>query len=174
MIGLQLENENIATIKDDTFTKLVNLVFFAVVNLEISTFEPFAFRGLNNLEKLFVINNPLTTLPSELLKDLSKIQLVYFENKGIVEIPKGFLNDNPHVYFFYFYENVGRFCKSLFNGTTELKYVDLTNNPCVNKSPFSRNDYDSYEMFIGDILANTENCMDTCAVKIEDCTAQMP
>ena len=169
------EDENIAIIKDDTFSKLVNLAFLGVDRYRASTLEPFAFRGLNNLVNLVVLNNAFTTLPVELLKDLSNINVVYFDSNGVVEIPKGFVNDNPHLQTFIFNENVNRFCKSLFNGTTELQTVDLTKNPCVgSKSSFSRNDYDSYQKFIDDILTNTANCMDTCAVNIEDCTAQMP
>ena len=170
-----LENENIATIKDDTFSKLVNLLYLGVNNYQISTFEPFAFRGLVNILGIFVMNNDLTSLPAELLKDLSTIQIVNFDNNGIEEIPKGFLNNNPHLQVFAFSENVDRFCKSLFSGTTELQNVDLTKNPCVgSKSSFIRSDYDSYQMFIDDILANTENCIDSCGIIIEDCPASMP
>ena len=170
-----IQDENIPTIKDDTFTNLVNLQFFSLFTSQVSTFEPFAFRGLHKLERLTVVGNALTTLPEELLEDLSTIQYVDFENNGIVEIPKGFLNDNPHLQTFIFNENVDRLCKSLFSGTTELLRVDLFSNPCVgSKNAFSRSDYDSYQMFIDDILANTENCIDSCGIIIEDCPASMP
>ena len=165
MTILVIENENIATIKDDAFSKLVHLQYLGVDRLQISTFEPFAFRGLNDLLGTFVLNNALTTLPVELLEYIPKVLYVHFEDNGIVEIPKGFLNNNPHVTIFIFRENVDRFCKSLFNGTTELSRVDLSKNPCVgSKSSFTTYQYDSYQMFIDEIFANTENCMDTCLI----------
>ena len=175
MVYLQIENENIATIKDDTFSNLVLVEFLLLGNLKITTFEPFTFRGIENLVGLFVLDNALTTVPVELLRYVPKITTVYFNSNGILEIPKGFLNNNPHVDSFVFNENIKRFCKSLFNETTELLRVDLTNNPCVgSKSSFSRDDHESYQMFIDDVLENTGNCIDTCAIKIEDCTFEIP
>ncbi|CAJ1099267.1 E3 ubiquitin-protein ligase MIB2-like [Octopus vulgaris] len=151
---LYLGSNNIATIKEGTFTGLSNLNYLALwgnsistinegtltglSNLKgldlggnnIATIKEGAFTGLSNLKTLGLGNNKISRIEKEMFQGLQNLEMLFLDNNKISRIEKEMFQGLQNLEELYLYENnISTIKEGTFTGLSNLKelYIDGIN-----------------------------------------------
>ncbi|CAJ1099354.1 adhesion G-protein coupled receptor G6-like isoform X2 [Octopus vulgaris] len=126
---LYLYENNIATIKEGTFTGLSNLKEFALQENNIATIKEGAFTGLSNLKELALWGNNIATIKEGAFTGLSNLkELALYENK-ISTIKEGVFTGLSNLKTLYLgSNNIATIKEGAFTGLSNLKELFLYYN----------------------------------------------
>ena len=148
---LEIYNENLKVLLDDTFIYLNYLEFLSLDSLQITTIQPGAFNGMSHVFELDFTDNLMPSVPKDMLAHLTGLEVLVLANNGITKLPIGFFDNCPLISNILINENLQQYCKTAFNNLNELQDLDLQGNPCVGAIQiFDFNYYPNYNYMIED------------------------
>ncbi|CAO1294345.1 unnamed protein product, partial [Diamesa serratosioi] len=130
---LSLSDNLITEVPVGIFKDLQNLKTLKLNGNQLKSLHDFA--GMENLEELNLYNNKLTSVPIDVFSTLPKLKVIGLGGNQIEEIPNGVFSNNLQLERIFLYENKIKFLgSSVFDGLTELNYVSLLWNVCIDKN----------------------------------------
>ncbi|CAI9718876.1 adhesion G-protein coupled receptor G6-like isoform X2 [Octopus vulgaris] len=122
---LGLGDNNIATIKEGTFTGLSNLKTLSLRNNKISRIEKEMFEGLHNLEILSLTSNKISRIEKEMFEGLHNLEILNLQWNNIATIKGVFTGLSNLKTLDLGYNNIANIKEGTFTGLPNLNYLDL-------------------------------------------------
>ena len=159
---LSLAYNEIESIDGDSFKDLTKLSTLYLNHNKIKTIDPNSFRSLENLLQLIIAHNQIDFLDEKVFHKLTNLKFILLNYNKLSTVPANLFKNNLKLKGIKLSANkIQTISSTMFDHLTNLEYVDLQNNLCVNGS-YNHGRFDEMKN------ALTTNC--TLPVQVESLT----
>lgn len=145
LVHLSLEENKINHLRENTFDSLIKLKVLSLNNNEIKFVSSEYFRGLQNVETINLNNNKIRFVDRKAFENLKNIKEISFSHNQLQIVDNNLLKKNVNLEKVWFINNrIKSIGSQLSVGKSNLLYVDLSNNSCINEA--FKNDWVEHEI----------------------------
>jgi hypothetical protein len=125
------------SITANSFVGASSLLHLDLQSNQIQRIHSDSFNGLPKLQTLMLEENSLANLPTNVFRSLISLEVVYMADNFITALDSRLFINNPKISMLDFYRNrINEVGTSFVDGLTELKFLSLLENRCVNEAWF--------------------------------------